>query len=172
METPELLHVRRFGEVGAFLVAVVLPTLLVLVISALAVALVLSIADQAAGDSAGGSANGSAFQAPAALVPDDSADSSTTEATQGGTHVGIRTGAGNDTARNGSKDEHFYFFHLMSWFWVLGARIVRDSNGPHDLPDGDYGLKIQRNDEKNAKFQKSSPSPAEKLSTAPLALAA
>lgn len=155
-----------------FLVAVVFPALLIFVIGALAVALVLGVADQTAGDSTGGSANGRAFKAAPALVPDDSADSSTTEATQGGTHVGIRTGAGNDTARNGSKDEHFYFFHLMSWFGVLGARIVRDWNGPHDLPDGNYGLKIQRNDEKNAKFQKSSPNPAEKLSTAPLALAA
>lgn len=155
-----------------FLVAVVFLALLIFVIGALAVALVLGVADEAAGDSAGGSANGSAFQAPATLVADDSADSSSTEATQGGTHVGIRTGAGNDTARNGSKDEHFYFFHLMSWFWVLGGRIVRGSNGPHDLPDGNYGLKIQRHDEKNSKFQKSSPNPAEKLSTAPLALAA
>lgn len=38
--------------------------------------------------------------------------------------------------------------------------------------DGDYGLKIQRNDEKNVNIQKSNVSPAEKLITAPLALAA
>ena len=98
------------------LVAVVFPALLFFVVGALTVALVLRVADQTASDSAGGSANGSTFQATAALVTDDSADGSTPEATQGGTHVGIRTGAGNDTARNGSKDEHFYFFHLMRWF--------------------------------------------------------
>ena len=109
------------------LVAVGFPASLIFVVGALAVALVLGVADQAASHSASGSANGSTFQAPAALVADDSADGSSTETTQGGTHVGIRTGAGNDTARNGSKDGHFYFFHLMSWvgFWERGSSETR-----------------------------------------------
>lgn len=102
------------GTVRA-LVAVTL-ALLIFVVGALAVALILGVADQTAGDRAGGSANGSSFKATATLMTDDSTDGGTTETTQGGAHVGIGAGAGDDTERDGGKDEHFYFFHLMSWF--------------------------------------------------------